>query len=266
MDVEYQCIRRPGVHESTQDFMFPTRILGVQRCALLSRRMSQGLQSRHHVLYANNADGDKLCMLPNVSQYTTSFEGSTGLLCRGMTFNPNAGTINCQGIATDATNVVAGNSTISYTTPFIAVAQSVVVAWESSDLASFTPVSAPLLQVATSTSSSGADTTLSTPTTADTSLVAPSNGLPQNTKIGLGVSIACGVILVCAAVGLLVYRRRLRHLRSTPGNIRTTEDPNAAGVVTKAELGGDSYVHEIGGKQVLAEADDVHARHELEGN
>jgi hypothetical protein len=181
-----------------------------------------------------------------------------------MTFNPNAGAINCQGLVTDATDVLAASSTMSYTHPFNAIAQFVVVAWESSDLSSFSPLSAPLhQQVATSTSSEGDGTSLST---ANTNLVAPSNGLPQNTKIGLGVGIPCGVILVCAAVGLLVYRRRLRHLRSTPGTIRTTEDPTAAGVVTKAELGGDSYVHEIGGKQVLAEADDVYARHELEGN
>jgi hypothetical protein len=79
-------------------------------------------------------------------------------------------------------------------------------------------------------------------------------------KIGHGVGIACGVMLVCAAVGLLVYRRRLRHLRSTPGTIRTTENQSVAGVVIKAELGGDSYVHKIGGKQVVAEADNMHAR------
>jgi hypothetical protein len=147
-----------------------------------------------------------------------------------MTFNPNAGAINCQGLVTDATDVLAASSTMSYTHPFNAIAQFVVVAWESSDLSSFSPLSAPLhQQVATSTSSEGDGTSLST---ANTNLVAPSNGLPQNTKIGLGVGIPCGVILVCAAVGLLVYRRRLRHLRSTPGTIRTTEDPTAAGVIT----------------------------------
>jgi hypothetical protein len=204
-------------------------------------------------------------MLPNVSRYTACPKGFTEFSDRGMTFNPNAGTINCQGIITGATNVVTGNSTMSYATPFIALAQSVVVAWESSDLSSFSPVSAPLLQSATSTSSGGDGTTLSNLTSANTSLVTPPNGLAQNTKIGLGVGIACGVILVCAAVGLLVYRRRLRHLRSTPGMVRTTEDQLVAGVVTKAELGGDSYVHEIGGKQVVAEADNMHARHELEG-
>jgi hypothetical protein len=184
-----------------------------------------------------------------------------------MAFNPNAGATNCQGFVTDATEIVTGGSTMSYTSPFIAVAQLVLVAWESSDLSSFTPLSAPLQQqVATSTSSEGAGTALSTPTTANTSVAAYSNGLAQTTKIGLGVGIACGVILACVVVGLLVYRRRLRQLRSISGTFQTTEDPIAAGVITKAELGSDSYVHEIGGKQVLAEADDVHARHELEGN
>jgi hypothetical protein len=206
-------------------------------------------------------------LLSAVSRYIRFAGSLTELLNRDFTFNPNAGAINCQGTVTGAKDLVAGSRTINYTSPINAIAQFVAVAWESSDLTSFTPLSAPLQQqVATSTSSSGTDTALSTPTKADNSLVAPSNGLSQNTKIGLGVGVACGVILVCAAVGLLVYRRRLRHLRSTPGTIRTTEDPTAAGVVTKAELGGDSYVHEIGGKQVLAEADDVHARHELEGN
>jgi hypothetical protein len=45
-----------------------------------------------------------------------------------MTFNPNAGAINCQGLITDAKDVLVGNSTTSYTSPFNAVAQLVVVA------------------------------------------------------------------------------------------------------------------------------------------
>jgi hypothetical protein len=107
-----------------------------------------------------------------------------------MTFNPNAGAINCQGLVTDATDVLAASSTMSYTHPFNAIAQFAVVAWESSDLSSFSPLSAPLhQQVATSTSSEGDGTSLST---ANTNHVAPSNGLPQNTKIGLGVGIPCG--------------------------------------------------------------------------
>jgi hypothetical protein len=177
-----------------------------------------------------------------------------------MTFSPNAGTINCQGTVNSANHVIAGSGTTTYTGPFNAVAQFVVVAWESSDLSSFTPLSASLQQqVLTSTSSEVVGTTV-------IAISAPgSNRLAQNMKIGHGVGIACGVMLVCAAVGLLVYRRRLRHLRSTPGTVRTTENQSVAGVVIKAELGGDSYVHKIGGKQVVAEADNMHARHELEG-
>jgi hypothetical protein len=182
-----------------------------------------------------------------------------------MTFNPNAGAVNCQGLITDARHVLVGNSTTTYTSAFNAVAQFVVVAWESSDLSSFSPLSAPLLQLAASASSKDPGSPFPNTALTNGNIATPSNGLAQSTKIGLGVGIACGVMLVCAAVGLLIYRRRLRRLRSTSGTVRTTEDQIVAGVVTKAELGGDSYVHEIGGKQVVAEADNMHARHELEG-
>jgi hypothetical protein len=50
------------------------------------------------------------------------------------------------------------------------------------------------------------------------------------------------------------------------GIVRTAADQSVAGIVAKAELGGNSHVHEIGGKQVLAEADNMHVRHELDGN
>jgi hypothetical protein len=85
------------------------------------------------------------------------------------------------------------------------------------------------------------------------------------TKIGLGFGIPCG-LLICAAAALFFYRRGLRRARLNLGIVRTAADQSVAGIVAKAELGGNSHVHEIGGKQVLAEADNMHVRHELDGN
>jgi hypothetical protein len=177
-----------------------------------------------------------------------------------MPLNPNADTINCQGTVTDAQYVLKGNTTMSSTSSFNAIAPFIAVAWESSDLPSFTPVSAPLLQSATSTKS-----TLSTVTGTDAAHATSSNGLAEGTKIGLGFGIPCG-LLICATAALFFYRRGLRRARLNLGIVRTAADQSVAGIVAKAELGGNSHVHEIGGKQVLAEADNMHVRHELDGN
>lgn len=91
-------------------------------------------------------------------------------------------------------------------------------------------------------------------------------GLAQEAKIGIGVGTACGVVLLCTSIGILVYRRRMRRSRERTSNGQLAEETNGAGIVAKAELTGDSHVREIDSQEVYAETDDANARHELEGD
>lgn len=189
---------------------------------------------------------------------------------RRMTFNLDAS--NCQGSITDAASVVVNNKTTQYTDPILGIAPLMLIAWKSDDLPSFTPSSAPLLQIAAATSATTSTsidlTSVNTSTTYTTSQDTDSSttkGLAQDARIGIGVGTACGV-LVCTSLGILLYRRRLRQSRE---NISSTLQPageaEGVGIAPKAELGGDNVL-EIDSRQVIAETDGTDVRHELEGD
>lgn len=183
-----------------------------------------------------------------------------------MTFNPDA--TNCQGPVTDATEVVFNNVTTSYTNSILGIAPLMLVAWESSDLATLTPPSAPLLQVAAATTSPNSTSANDSPTSVNTDALpvnGPVTGLAQEAKIGIGVETACGVVLLCTSIGVLVNRRRMRRSREKTSNDQLAGETNGAGIVAKAELAGESHVREIDSREVYAETDDANARHELEG-
>ena len=189
-----------------------------------------------------------------------------------MTFD--MGATNCQGLISDATDVVVNNTIAQYSSPIQAIAPLMLVAWESSDLQSFSPPSAPLLQVAATTTSNsftgpGSDATQSASLAQGTSQSANTSsaqGLAEDAKIGIGVGTACGAILTCIMVGVLTYRFRVRHLRDIASEAQQTGASTSAGILPKAELGGESHVHEIGGQEIFAEADNMGVRYELEGD
>ena len=186
---------------------------------------------------------------------------------RDMTFNLDA--TNCQGLVTGATNVVVDNTTARHSS-FLGIAPLMLIAWESSDLASLTPPSAPLLQIAAKATSPGStsaneSTTYVTGVNTDAAAL-PAGGLAKEAKIGIGVGTACGVLLVCTFVGILIYRRRLRRSREKTGDVRQAGETGGVGIVAKAELGGESHVVEIDSREGVAETDGTSARHKLEGN
>lgn len=171
---------------------------------------------------------------------------------------------------TDATAVVIGNATKQFTGSFTAVARLVLVAWEASDLLSFSPLSAPLLQAVASTTSEGSGATDATdPVMAgsepsDTSQ--SPGGLALGGKIGVGVGVGGGILLLCILAGFAIYRHRLRRMRETESTTRPAAGSSTMEVHAKAELGGDSHVVEIDGRDLLSEADGNVGRHELEGD
>jgi hypothetical protein len=194
-----------------------------------------------------------------------------------MTFNLDA--TNCQGPITDAKEVVVSNMTTRYTNSILGIALLMLIAWRSNDLASLTPPSAPLVQVidamATSVNSTSVDDS-TTPVESANGIAAsatsgstdtpPVSGLAQEAKIGVGVGTACGVLLVCTSIGMLIYRRRVRRSREKTSNGQAAGETDGVGIVAKAELAGDSHVREIDSREVYAETDDANARHELEGD
>ncbi|KAM0715623.1 hypothetical protein Q7P37_009121 [Cladosporium fusiforme] len=204
-----------------------------------------------------------------------SSEVTSAVCCpTSMTFNVDAE--NCQTLITESTDVVVGNTTTQYAGPFSAIEQLVLVAWKDSDFSSFSPISAPLLQISAMTASktstplnpSARPTGYPVPTQSDNSTTSTTstNELTVSAKIGMGVGISCGVLLLCALVGLLVYRRHLRRMHEGADTGTPTAKPHVVGVDAKAELSGHSHVHEIDSRQVFTEVDGLNARHELEGD
>lgn len=187
-------------------------------------------------------------------------------VCRRMTFNLDA--TNRKGPITDATKLIVEGRTTRNTDTILGMAPLMLVAWQSGNLPYFTPPSVPLLQVLAATSMSASPTSANASTAiASQNTVNPSaNGLAQEAKIGIGVGTGCGVLLVCASIGLLVYRRRLRRSHEKVDETQPAGKAEGGGVVPKAELAGDSHVREIDGRQTVAETDGANVRHELEGD
>lgn len=177
---------------------------------------------------------------------------------RGLTFNLGAKT--CQGLITDATAIAVDSTTTQFTGAFTALARFVL-----GDLLSFSPLSAPLFQAAASSATDHRAADAST-TSSEASETSASTGGLSGAKVGIGVGVGCGVLLLCILTGIItIYRRRLRRLREVTNANPPATDPSTTGVDAKAEMGGDSHVVEIDGRNLLAEADGDVTRHELEG-
>lgn len=172
--------------------------------------------------------------------------------CRQMTFNAVAQT--CEGLMPASTSVIQDNRTVQQDESFTAFGQAVVIAWQSSDLESFSPASAPVLGYSSNSNSTDSEQS-------------SSNGLPTDAKIGVGVGVTVGILLVGSLLGSVLYRR----FRRGKGSAVSVDEKLIAVLPTslaeqKAELGSDGHIQEIGGRKVLAEADGTDVRHELEGD
>ncbi|KAK5758574.1 hypothetical protein LTS12_011273 [Elasticomyces elasticus] len=156
------------------------------------------------------------------------------------------------------TPVVIANLTSQYTKQFTAFAPTILVAWASRDLASFTPASAPLLQIiiTTSTRVAGSDTT----------------GLTVGAKAGIGIGAALGLI-ACVALGvwLLTRRRRSRAAAQSASKDDSNDKAELPGQSAEkkqpvaTELGPNGEIFETSGYGLPAELE-PHTRYELEGD
>lgn len=215
-------------------------------------------------------------MLPEVCdrllrllQFVASANDDT---CRDLTFNGMARS--CEGLVTISTSVTKDDRTVQLWDSFTAFGQAVMVAWESSDLTSFSPESAPLLQLASATTTSetftSATSTTASPTTHVANASAPSqlttNGLTAGAKAGIGAKVACGVLLGCALLDYILYKRK----RRAKGDALTGESSSPkiinAEHERKVELGNEGHIHQMKSQGVIAEAVDTNTRCELEGN
>lgn len=179
-----------------------------------------------------------------------------------MTFNPTA--ITCEGLMPSSMNVIRDNRTEQHNDSFTAYGQAVLVAWESSDLDSFTPASAPLIRAVTSNLTSITSSTATSAAPSDTTSLdeTPPNGLTAGARAGIGVGVACGIGLACVVLGFVLYKRRRRTREDAVTELPATQAPSER----KAELGSDGHIEEIDGLGIIPEADHANARYELEGN
>lgn len=169
-----------------------------------------------------------------------------------MTFDAVAQT--CEGLIPASTSVIQDNRTVQQDESFTAFGQAVVVAWQGSDLASFSPAAAPLLGYSN----------ISNRTDSDRS---SSDGLTNDAKIGVGVGVTVGVLLFGSLLGFVLYRRfRWRKTAAASVEEKLIAELPTSSNDLKAELGSDGHVQELDGAKVLAEADDRNIRHELEGS
>lgn len=118
------------------------------------------------------------------------------------------------------TDVVVDDEISRADDSFIAFGPAITVAWVASDLESFTPAFAPLLQLREATftisASGGYSTELSQPSP---------NGLTTQSKVGIGVGVTTGVVLaivITVEVVLLLADTSFRMVswRPPPGQCR----------------------------------------------
>lgn len=133
----------------------------------------------------------------------------------------------------------------------------IIVTWASSDLAKFTPASAPLNLISAGDVSSArtailTQTTSSSNATATPTSTSTSSSLSTGAKAGIGVGVAIGAFAVIAALVWFLLRRRRRR-KEEDGNT-TFEKAELHGETVDAkrlevkrnELGADGDVHEVG--------------------
>ena len=188
----------------------------------------------------------------------------------------------CQTVFSKPTVVALNDYTnVSMSTPFTALDWPIVVAWETSDLSSFTPQSAPLRRTTYQrflTTIPGASSLSAAPQqpmspSKPTAPVTPGSlpgtqgqSLQMSTgaKAGIAIGAFSALLLTVAILIMLVRRRRRTYLvKSYPADSAISADqPSNA---RKAEM-ESRHVCEVNGIPRPAEADDKHARAEMDGD
>ena len=117
---------------------------------------------------------------------------------------------------TTATTVALDETTNqTVTTPVFVADWPILVAWQSSDLAKFTPASAPLLPVAATAAQSRCKASMPsrTGTISDQTEATDCHpGLSAGAKVGIGVGVTLAAVVLLGIIAAFLYRRK-RHQR-----------------------------------------------------
>lgn len=141
----------------------------------------------------------------------------------------------CYSTVAPTAVVVSTYDTSYVSTTFTGWDWVVQVMWASSDLTSFTPASAPVLGITTSTST-GTTTTTSSTSTNNTDTGAQ-NGLSGGAIAGIVIGVLVGIV---ALLGILYFFLRRRRQRMRP-----TSAPPAYTADAKAPFEGAGPMHEL---------------------
>lgn len=156
----------------------------------------------------------------------------------------------CAKIVTTPTLVVVDSLTITRTKPFVAGEYPIEVAWQTSDLDSFTPASAPLLKAVE-------------PTNTSQNSESTSSSLSTGTKASIAVGSIFGLLLL-VALAILLARARKHHIKRTEG--RSMAAPLGDSVMPAKVESDSRAIFEANEDCNPAEADFSHMRVELEGD
>ncbi|KAK3671972.1 hypothetical protein LTR78_008147 [Recurvomyces mirabilis] len=129
---------------------------------------------------------------------------------------------------------------------FIGVFPTIQVAWATSDLPLFTPASAPILANAGAQSTASA----SSSATASSRVHAHSSAISTAAQAGIGIGTAVFALVLLVIGGLLLWRRRRRHIATTKGHGSPAEMPGHEMDLKRsrfryAELGHEGVVSEL---------------------
>ena len=146
----------------------------------------------------------------------------------------------------------------------IAYQSPLTVAWASSDLRTFTPASAPILEIsltAITTSHDAATTTHQRTTNSPLTSAEDHSSLSTGAKAGIGVAASIVGLCFFAAAAWFMFKRRTRQSQETQATSRLYID-------SKTELSGDSANQPPAQKELIPAPVEVEAndRQELEDN
>ena len=206
----------PKIHEST---------------ALLSRSLSLRVHTSQSILELQRRTDDLRLLLSKVSIPTAPWTLLRhGLACREQKTLANSLLVNsglqladhrwgasgffCETTITRPTSVSQGKENVIVTSDFLAYQWAINIGWAESDLAQFTPASAPLLTngealatgaAAAATAQTSSSSTSHTPGATSKA----TSGLSTGAQVGIGVGVAVLLLaLLLGAVTFFAYRRR----------------------------------------------------------
>lgn len=156
----------------------------------------------------------------------------------------------CQiDITSSTTGLLPNTRTVTITTfPFIGLATPVNVAWAATDLAAFTPASAPL-KVLTAIQSS------------------PATPLSSGAKAGIGVGVAVAVLVLLGAAFLLLRimkRRKQSHVEPVSVEEKSELQGEPVYRMLPTELDTENGIKEMQDNHCTVEMDPSGAKQELE--